>query len=211
MTLSKARRYFIFWWIVHMIVWTVFRLFPSNEAFSELFAKPFLWIGTLVLFLVLKNLPSSVILTLKQQFLTVKPVWKIFLAPFLAATALYFIYYFPVLHLPQVSAASLLWIVFINFSTAIIEEITYRGVVYLWLMRISSDIHAFLITQILFVAVHIPILILKSESFFSALSHIVFIIIMGLVYTAFFRLNKSLYSAVVAHGTWNTLVNLAVL
>ena len=199
------------WWFSLSFLWGIFRLFPSTEMISELLAKPFIWIGITVLFLKLNIIPDDVIINLKNNYLTKKPFFKIFILPLVAITLYFFFLNFTQFSFPKFSFNLLLLSIFINFSTGAVEEFVYRGVMYVWLLKNTNEIIAFILVQVLFLLGHLPILILTSNSLTTALVRSFFIILLGSINTGIFRFNKSLYSSMLSHGMWNTLVHYLLL
>lgn len=207
--LQLSKMFFV--WFTFSFLWAIFRQFSFNELISELIAKPIIWLGPIIIFFKLGITPNSVIKDFQTRFLTTRPFWKIFLLPLFFA-----IFYFPLtnfrnIHIPEFVLSSLLLTVIINFSTAIVEEIVYRGVIFTWTLSIVGSIKAMVFTQILFLLGHIPILIINHQNFASTLSHAFFIVLLGLIETIFYYHNKSIYSAIIMHGVWNSLVYYFVL
>lgn len=206
----------LFWWLVLSAFWGIFRLFESTEFISELIAKPIIWLGITFLFLKLRIIPQDVTSELKSDYLTKKPILKIVVLPIIAITLYFVLINFRALSFVQFkflpASIYLLTLTFvINFATAIIEEIIYRGIMYVWLMQKTNEIIAFILVQFLFLLGHLPILILSSDSVSSALIRSFFILLLGSIHTGIFRINKSLYSSILSHGAWNTFVGLLLL
>lgn len=204
------------WWLVLTILWGFFRLFDSTEIISELIVKPIIWLGITALFLKLKVIPRDVISDLKSNFLTKKPILKIFVLPIVFIAFYFILVNFKILNYSQIQFSPfffflLFFSIVINFSTAIVEETVYRGVMYVWLLQKINEVAAFILVQILFLMGHFPILFLFFDSVSEALIKSFFVVLLGSIHTAIFRLNKSLYSSILSHGVWNTLIAVLLL
>ncbi|NCO12117.1 MAG: hypothetical protein COZ34_04070 [Candidatus Pacebacteria bacterium CG_4_10_14_3_um_filter_34_15] len=206
----------LLWWLVLSILWGIFRLFDSTEIIFELIAKPIIWLGITALFLKIKVIPKDVLSDLKNFYLTKKPILKIVVLPIIAIT-----FYFILINFRQLSFIQfkftlstiylLISSIIINFSTAIVEETIYRGIMYIWLLRKTNEVIAFILVQVLFLLGHLPILLLTSNSVSDTLIRSFFILLLGSIHTGIFRLNKSLYSSILSHGVWNTLIAVLLL
>jgi membrane protease YdiL (CAAX protease family) len=204
-----VKKYFplIVWWLVLSIIWGIFKLFETPEIISELLAKPIIWLGITAVFLKFQVIPKRVIEDLRNNFLVTKPIYRIFLLPILFIILYFLLINFRMINNTSFNLSLLTTTIIINFSTGIIEEIVYRGVMYVWLLQKTGEILAFVLVQILFLLGHIPTLIIGSNSIEDALTRSFFIILMGSIHTGIFRINKSLYSSSLSHGLWNTLVH----
>lgn len=196
----------LLWWFTFSGIWGIYRYFDNSEFFSEVIAKPFIWIGTTALFFSLSLIPREIVDDLKRNWTQNKPIWKIVFLPTLFIIFYFFLINFRQIKAPPFSLMTILFTLIVNFSTGIIEEVTYRGVLYVGLLRITDEIRAFFLTQLLFLLAHIPTLVLYSDSLQAAFSHAFFIVLMGIVHTFIFRLTKSIYSSSLSHGLWNSLV-----
>ncbi len=206
----------LLWWLALSLIWGIFRLFESTEFISELIAKPIIWLGFSAILFKLKLIPESVINDLKSFYLTKKPFFKIVILPIIAMLLYFILINFRQLavikfELAPVAIFLLILTVVINFATAIIEEIIYRGIMYVWLLQKTNEVISFLLVQLLFLLGHLPILLLTSDSISSALVRSFFILLLGSIHTGIFRLNKSLYSSIISHGVWNTLIGILLL
>ncbi len=196
------------WWCGFVVAWSVYRSFQvDSEVLSELLVKPILWLGSIAVAVRWRLLPVEVLKKLRIEFLRTKPMWLVFLLPFIGILGYFFAINAKSVLFPEFSIVSLMFAVIVNFSTGLVEEVTYRGVLYVWLLSITDELSAFLLVQGMFVVAHIPTLYLNSDSLQSGLVHIFFIVLIGAVHTGVFRATKSLYASVVTHGTWNTLVH----
>lgn len=193
-----------FWIFSFSALWALFRTLTVSEAVSELIAKPLIWLGITAIFIQLGVIPARVIRTLRSRYLSFQPAWKTILLPVLIVTGYFAIVNFRLLHIPSLSLVTVVVTLCINFMTALVEESLYRGILYVWLLQLTSEFKAFIIVQILFLCAHIPIL-LQSGSAIEIYSRIIFIVILGVFYSFFFRSSKSLYASVLAHGVWNSL------
>lgn len=199
------------WWFAFSSIWGLFRLLQPQEVVSELIAKPIIWLGITALFFQLKLIPYQVIDHLKHFYLTKRPVGTTFIAPLLF-TLLYFLTInFRIIKIPLFTPELVGLAILINFATGIVEEITYRGVLYVWLLQTKNEFLAFILVQLLFLLGHIPTLLINSDNLATGLTHAFFIILLGSVHTLIFRLTKSLYASSLSHGLWNTLVYLLLL
>lgn len=198
----------LLWWFVLSACWALYRVLPFSlpESFSEIIAKPIIWLGVTALFLWKRIIPAEVLIDLKKNYLQTKPLLFVFFAPLLFTIVYFFVVNFRLVIIPEFSLFIILSTVIINFATGITEEIVYRGVVYVWLLQRTNELTAFAIVQVLFLLAHAPILILNSASVSAALTHVFFIVLLGGVYTMFFRFTKSLYASSISHGTWNSLL-----
>lgn len=196
----------LLWWLTLSITWGIFRLFESTEIVSELIAKPLIWLGITGLFLNINVIPQKVVSDLKSKYLTQKPFLQIFLLPIIGITIYFFLMNFTQIKTLSFNPSFLLIGIIVNFSTGAIEELVYRGFMYVWLLDKTNEVTAFILIQILFTLGHIPILILTADSLNNALTRVFFILLLGSIHTGIFRINKSLYSSSLSHGVWNTLV-----
>lgn len=193
-------------WFAISATWGLYRLLDLPEFFSEVIAKPAIWLGITALFVMIGFIPIKVIETLKSDFTSTRPIWKIFLLP-----ALFIVFYFYLINFrqvgyPEFSLSVLLLTLIINFSTGIVEEIVYRGFLYVWLLQKTHEVSAFFIVQVLFLLAHVPILFLSSGSAAETITRVLFILILGAIHTTVFRLTKSIYASSLTHGIWNSLV-----
>jgi membrane protease YdiL (CAAX protease family) len=195
------------WWLCFSSLWGIYRTFHLPEFVSEVVAKPVIWLGITGLFFYFHLIPQAVLTDLKQNHLTTKPMWKTLLFPLFAIAGYFLLINFRQIQLPPFSFSLLFLTIVINFSTGIVEEVVYRGVMYVWLLRHTSEAKAFGIVQVLFLLGHVPTLVLNSASVGEAATHAVFILLGGALHTVFFRLTKSLYASSVTHGTWNSLAH----
>lgn len=196
----------ILWWFVITTSWGVYRLLELPEFFSEVLAKPFIWFGITALFLSGKIIPTNVFVDLKKNYTELRPVWKTIVSP-----ATFILFYFLILNLDIITVPSFSFIVvlmtlIINFSTGIVEEVIYRGIMYVWLLQKSNEVIAFVAVQALFLLGHVPVLVLNSEDLGKALIHAFYIILMGAIHTLIFRITRSIYASSLTHGLWNSFV-----
>ena len=194
------------WWFCLSCLWGIYRLFGLPESVSEVIAKPLIWVGTTLLFFRWKKIPQAVSADLRKNYLTTKPFAQIFVLPLLFIVGYFFLVNFQSLHKISWDWSLLGLGLVVNFSTGIVEEYIYRGVMYVWLLKQTDEISAFGIVQLLFLLGHLPTLLLRSESLEAGLIHAFFIVLIGALHTIIFRITKSLYASTLAHGVWNTLV-----
>lgn len=198
----------ILWWFSFSAVWGIFRLFETPEIVAEMFAKPFVWIGSSILFWKLNLLPTTVFQNLKNHYFETKPFLKIYVLPLIFSVVYFLLTNFRRLSIPSIEPVHLITTISINFSTGIVEEFIYRGIMFIWLLKTTTSTKAFILVQIFFLLGHIPILLLNSDDPTSFLIRALFIVILSSIETIVFYLNKSLFSSIIMHGTWNTLVHL---
>lgn len=201
----------LLWWFVFSAVWGLFRLTHPNEVTSELLAKPLIWLGITAIAFKLKLLPNSILKELQAKYLQVKPITSVFILPVAFVIFYFFLIYFRRVSLPEMELAGVLLSLLINFSTGIVEEIVYRGVLYTWLLKQKSEVVAFTLVQVLFLLGHLPTILLNSETLVQGLTRGFFIVLIGSVLTLIYRVTRSLYSSAVSHGVWNSLVHLLLL
>ncbi len=196
------------WWSLFVIAWSIYRFFQfDSEVISEVVIKPLIWLGSVVIAWKVGVIPKVVFTDLRQGFMLTKPFWKVYLLPAVAITVYFFLINTRSVEWPQFALPSLLWVLIINFTTGFVEEFTYRGVLYVWLLDLTDEVTAFALVQVLFVVAHIPTLYLNSPTFESGLVHAFFIVLIGAIHTGIFRWTRSLYASTVTHGIWNSLVH----
>lgn len=193
------------------IVWSLIRLVTIPELLAELVIKPVVWLGITAIFFYFKIIPQTVLRTIRTQFLTLTPVLKTILLPLLGMLAAAVLINFRGFSLPALSPEILLLALVTNFSTAIIEEAIFRGVLYVWLLKTTDELTAFLLVQAAFLMIHGVQLLTHSTSIAQFAVHAYVIVIFSVIHTAVFRLNKSLYSAILTHGVWNYINQLSLL
>ena len=198
----------VFWWATFVSVWGVFRLLEVHELFSEVLAKPFIWLGITFLFLKRGLISAAVIADLRTKYSTYKPIITVLILPILGTVFYFFAInsIFREITVPAFSIYSLLYVLVFNFATGIIEETIYRGILYVWLLRITSEIRAFILAQIFFVLGHLPILFLNFDSLPKTVTSIFFILLISSLNTIIFRQTRSIFTAILVHGIWNSLV-----
>lgn len=199
------------WWLTFTLVWAGYRLVDTPEWLSELIAKPVIWLGITALFWWRGLIPQRVVTETKTHFLHLRPIWKTVLFPGLFIPAYFLLINWSQLRLPHWSWGLLISAVSINLATAIVEEAIYRGVLYVWILQLTTEVKAFSLVQVLFLAAHLPTLLLHSGSVTAALVHTLFIVLLGAIYTIIFRWTKSLLTATIAHGMWNSLAYILLL
>lgn len=202
--ITKYKNIFL-WWLTFSAIWGVYRLFDFPEFFSEVIAKPIVWLGITLLFFMRGFIPQKVFIDLKTNYTHLKPIWKVILLPSLFIILYFVLINFRQIKTPDFSILFLTSTLVTNFLTGIVEEIIYRGILYVWLLQKTDEITAFVLVQILFVLGHVPTLILNSDSLSAGLVHAFFIILIGTFHTLIFRLTKSIYASSVTHGIWNSL------
>ncbi len=198
----------VLWWITLVSVWGIFKLFEVHELFSEGIAKPIIWLGITALFLKRKVIPATVITDLIKNYSSIKPIFKVFILPMIG-TILYFFAInstFREISLPVFSFFSIAYVLVFSFATGIVEETIYRGILYVWLLRITSEVRAFILAQVFFLLGHVPILILNFDSPYKTATSIFFILLISTINTFVFKLTKSIFAAILVHGIWNSLV-----
>jgi len=205
----KKYRVMLLWFLCIFVSWSIYRLFDFPEEVTEIVAKSLIWIGLTTLFILKQWMPRAVIASLKNDFLHIFPLWKIIL-PSLLVLAYFLIIYLSEIHLSNLTISLTLMALLVNVPTAIVEEFVFRGVLYVWMLQKTNEVRAFIIVQMLFYAIHVPILITEFVSLPSLLTRTFFIVFMGAIYTLIFRTTKSLYASILAHGLWNSLVYLAM-
>jgi membrane protease YdiL (CAAX protease family) len=206
-TLAKTTqlRNLLLTWGVMTVVWGIYRLAQLPELINEVFAKPALWLGIILAAYKLGLIPLQVFQDLRKKYLQHRDVLRIFLVPMLGIAFYFVLVNLPRIHWQTGSLHLLPAMILMNFMTGVVEEVVYRGIFYVWLLKIKSEIFAFCLVQLLFLLAHIPTLILRSPSTQDAIIHAFFILLLGAIHTAIFRLTKSLFASSLAHGTWNTL------
>lgn len=196
----------LLWWFGFSVVWGIYRLFPMPEFLSEVIAKPVVWLGSIVIIWKTGILPKAVVNDLRLNYLLVKPVLMKVVAPVLFTLFYFALINWRIMQIPDLNLQLIGYTMVVNFMTGIVEEITYRGILYVWLKKLLGLPISFLLTQILFFLGHLPILVLYSESVSAALSHAFFIVLLSCIYTAIFEITKSLYASSISHGLWNSMV-----
>ncbi len=196
----------LIWWLAISVSWGIYRLFELPEFFSEVVAKPVIWIGATCLFLGMGLIPKKVLDDLKNSYSTTRPFWKIFLLPSLFIAVYFYLINFRQVVVPDFSYTLVATGLIINFATAVVEEIVYRGFLYVWLLQKTNEIVSFLVVQVLFLLAHVPILAMSSGTVMETVTRVVFILIMGAIHTTVFRVTKSIYASSLTHGIWNSLV-----
>ncbi len=197
------------WWLGLVAVWFVYRSLPiESELFSEVVAKPIVWLGSVYIGLRLRIIPASVFRTLKSEFLRSKPWWLIFAVPFFGIVGYFFLINSRSIVVPDFSAVVVATVMMINVMTGFVEEFVYRGVLFLWLRQMFGEYAAFGMVQLLFVMAHLPVLYVRAVSLEAALVQLFFVMLIGTIHTVVFRATKSLYASTVTHGAWNTLVHI---
>ncbi|MFZ1721755.1 MAG: hypothetical protein WAU07_04580, partial [Microgenomates group bacterium] len=90
MDLKTLKKVFI-WWIVLTAFWTAYRLFTFPELFTEVIAKPIIWLGITFIFLSFGLIPKKTLVDLKTYYLQIRPLWKIITLPALFVTLYFFL------------------------------------------------------------------------------------------------------------------------
>jgi membrane protease YdiL (CAAX protease family) len=196
----------LIWFVFFNLIWAGVRLFHPSEVVSELIAKPLVFLGSIFLFYKLRIIPDSIFSNIKKNYLTFSPFWKIFLVPAVFTIVYFYLTNFRIISVPQFTFMTFFYSIIVNFSTAIVEEITYRGVLYVWLKENFGEVFSFVGVQIFFLLGHVATLTLNSQNTAALLSHVFFIILLSIIHTIIFRFNKSLFSSITSHGIWNTFV-----
>jgi membrane protease YdiL (CAAX protease family) len=198
----------VFWWITFVCVWGVFRILEVHEFFSEVLAKPFIWLGITFLFLKRGVIPAAVITDLRTKYTTYKPIISVIILPVVGIV----FYFFAINSLyreiaaPVFSLYSLVYVLVFSLATGIVEETIYRGILYVWLLRITNEVRSFILAQLFFVVGHLPILILNFDSLHKTVTSIFFILLISSINTIIFRKTRSIFAAILVHGIWNSLV-----
>ena len=196
----------LIWWLTLSALWGAYRLFPFPEFLSEIVAKPVIWLGITLFFFWKKLIPLDTIKDFKENYTQTKPTWKVFLLPALFIFVYFFTINFRQIKIPEFSLLLVIVTLIINFSTGLVEEIIYRGILYVWLLRKTDEVTAFLFVQVLFLLAHVPTLVINSKSLSAAMVQAFFILLLGALHTLVFRFTKSIYASTLTHGVWNSLV-----
>lgn len=196
----------VLWWMVLSVVWGLYRLLGWPEFVSEVVLKPVIWLGFAFICFKVGVIPQSILTLLRKQYSETRPFWKVFLLPALFTIGYFFLIRFGQISFPPFSLLFLVTAISINFSTGVVEELVYRGVLYLWLLKELSEAKAFVLVQVLFLLAHVPILVISSDFGVGMFVRAFFIVLMSVVYTLVFRLTKSVYASSLVHGIWNTLI-----
>jgi membrane protease YdiL (CAAX protease family) len=199
------------WWLTFALLWSVYRIFPFPQTISEFIAKPLIWLGVTGVFFSVKIIPKEVLQTLKQAYLGFHPIWKIFVLPIIFITVYFLFINIFTLSLIKFNFASLAYILTINLVTAVVEEVIFRGVLYVWLLQKTSEVPAFILTVVLFILIHLPKFLMEFTSVATLLTQIFFVLLLGSIFTGVFRVNKSLYSSIATHWAWNALTQVFLL
>lgn len=181
--LKNQIRSLLFWWLVFSSIWGIFRLLNTPEYVSELIVKPIIWLGITSIFIWLNIIPATVLNSLKHKYLQTKPFLNVFVLPTIFIIIYFFFINFRVIEMRSFSWWILLTTLVINFATGVVEEIVYRGIMYVWLLEKKGEVMAFILVQVLFLFGHLPTLIINSHSLATALSHAFFIVLLGSIHT----------------------------
>lgn len=196
------------WWFILTCVWGGFRALKiESEVVSEIIVKPLVWVSSVLLAVRFNVLPRSVLQLLWQQHVKVRPLWKTMLVPFIGISVYFFAINYGKIYYHSVEWLGLMQSILVNFSTGIVEEFVYRGVLYVWLLGLVDELTAFVIVQLLFLFSHVPILLIRSPSLSAALTQVFFIVLIGAIHTLIFRWSRSVVASSISHGTWNTLAH----
>jgi membrane protease YdiL (CAAX protease family) len=193
------------------VVWGLIRLLKLPEFTSEIIAKPVVWLGITLAFFWFKQIPTSVLRLLRTQFLTSTPVWKTILLPLLGMLAFSLLFNFRNQNLASLAMQTVIFTLVINFATALVEEFVFRGVLYVWLLQLTSELRAFLFVQAGFLVIHLAMLFTTTTTVSQFLVRVYFIVFFSVIHTLVFRVNKSLQSSTVTHGVWNFINQLSLL
>lgn len=189
-----------------LFCWFLYRFFFHNsELVDELISKPLIWLFPPVLFLSKKEKHSII------GFLLM-PERKYILFGYLAGLGLPLLQIIPnsfkggvVFH------AVPLMMIFPIIGTAVVEEILFRGYILNTLLKKMKKEVAIIVTSILFVLIHIPLLLfiqhLGGYDFFLALY---ILLVSSIVYSILFVKTRNLWPSIIAHFLNNVLLLLFV-
>lgn len=193
------------------LIWGLIRLLQLPEFISEIIIKPVVWLGVTAVFVWRKYIPSGVLRLLKTQFLSTIPVWKTILVPLFGMLAFSLAINLRDANLATLTLQTIMSALVVNLSTAVVEEFVFRGVLYVWLLELTSELKAFLLVQVGFLLIHFAMLFTTSTTLSQFLVHAYFIVFFSIVHTLVFRINKSLHSSIITHGVWNSINQLSLL
>lgn len=203
---------FISLFIVYLIIfvsWVIYRYTTHfSEIFDETVAKPLIWICPVILVLIYKKIPLS-ILNLKFP----KP--KLIMISIFIGIGLALLQIIPNLlkgngiFFAGIGKFDWIVVVLATLGTAISEEIVFRGFLLQQLKQIFSPLIANITTSFLFALIHIPILIWINHS-----SGLIFylglyaVLVASLIFGALFIKTKNLSASIIAHFINNLLLTL---
>lgn len=196
------------YWLVIFLIWSPVRLFLNlSDVYTEILLKPLLWLSPLFYFWY-ASIPATVKRELKTSLLRFQPILLTVFLPVIG-TALYAIFMnLGKLQQSSFSLQTVLGVFGISAATAIVEEIVFRGILFNWLKTQYQEIKALLLTQVLFLCMHIPVLFQQRSNPSALLIHLLMILVMGLAYTLIYRQTRSLPASILSHTTWNTMNSL---
>jgi len=189
---------------VIVILWTFYRLFfHLPEWADELIAKPILW---------LTPLGVTGNLSFKLLYNQLKKTGSYNIIIGLIGGISYFTLFrivtrqLSILVIPGLTVSALFLNIVIVSATGLIEEMVFRLVLFEQLSRTMDALSAVLLTTLLFVGIHLPIMLFSYHyTFVQIIWYSMILAVSSLVYTGVYLHKRSVGSAALTHAIWNLL------
>lgn len=211
------RRQVFLVWLFVFLMWTFYRIFVAQTEFiDELIAKPLFFI--LPVILVVVGIEKKPLSEIGFRFTLKSVITDIFIATLIGsifaveAIVVNGIKYggLSLSVLPVVrTSGGLLPFALITLSTAACEEIVSRGYIFNRLLQTEgSEVRATVITTILFILLHLPILFTKLQFIDTSLYVYLFSLTVLSITACFFSKNRSFLLPILIHFFWSITVAL---
>jgi len=203
------KSYPILLFLTILIGWGSYRyFFLPAEWVSEFITKPIIWLVPTLLFVIVleKTTITSLGLTTKHFMRNcfIGVLFGLLLSLELVLTKT-FKYGSAVFNPDNLSIISISSILLMSIATAFIEETTFRGYIMsrLW-QAYNSELVAILVSTILFVIIHLPLIIfILHYSFYETFTYCLVIFISGFADGFVFARTKTLAAPILSHALWN--------
>lgn len=206
--MTKQVKYSIVLFLIILIGWGVYRyFFKLPEWADELIAKPFVWLlPTILLVKVIERQSLASIGFVKTNFLR-NALLGLLLGVFISLEGLgvRMFKYGVVFNPDSLPILLMLSVLALSFVTGFIEEVAFRGYIMnrLW-QGLNNELLANIISTVLFVAVHIPLMIFVLHySLYESFTYGSLVFVLGAVDAFIFARTKSLVAPTVSHAIWN--------
>jgi membrane protease YdiL (CAAX protease family) len=211
---AKSTEWIFQFWAWQLLVWGLYRyFFKLPETLDEFVVKPLIFVLPVVWFVlkVEKRKLGSIGLT-KRNFLRSVLIGfgfgLLFAGEAIFANVMKY-GYLKLSPIQSVAAYGIPMMVVLSFATAFSEELLSRGFFFSRLFENSKNlIHAVIMSTLLFVAFHIPILLTSLK--FQGMTLILFFVtsfVLGMTNSLIFNRTKSLAGPVLIHLFWNLTVS----
>jgi membrane protease YdiL (CAAX protease family) len=183
--------------IIVFVFWTAYRLFvPTNTFVDEIIAKPIIWLTPILLVTRFASLGFSRKEIVKNIFIGLTCGFVFSLERIFASRGLTY---------------SFSWLFILSsFSTALVEEIFFRGfVLSRWLKKYQKPWLILILNGLLFTTFHIPYAIFQLHySGYNLFTYLFSNFIFGLIDVVLFFTTKSIYAPIGNHFIWNVFSSL---